>query len=188
MPFSQLPRSDRILHIRTQGDPVPMAAAVRSVIRALDSEMPIWDVRSMQDHIRNGKMFLFDIGTGLMGAFGLIGMILAAIGLYGVMAYSVSRRTHENGIRMAIGASGGRIRAMVVRQGMILAALGVLLGLAGAGLLTRLFANLLVGVTSTDPLTFGAIALFLLAVGLLACYVPARRATRVDPMIALRYE
>jgi len=104
------------------------------------------------------------------------------------MAYSVSRRTHEIGIRMAIGASGGRIRAMVVRQGMILAALGVLLGLAGAGLLTRLFANLLVGVTSTDPLTFGAIALFLLAVGLLACYVPARRATRVDPMIALRYE
>ena len=188
MPFSQLPRSDRILHIRTQGDPVPMAAAVRSVIHALDQEMPIWDVRSMQDHIRNGKMFLFDIGTGLMGAFGLIGMILAAIGLYGVMAYSVSRRTHEIGIRMAIGASGGRIRAMVVRQGMILAALGVLLGLAGAGLLTRLFANLLVGVTSTDPLTFGAIALFLLAVGLLACYVPARRATRVDPMIALRYE
>jgi putative ABC transport system permease protein len=165
-----------------------LVSSVRAEIQALDGDMPIWDVRTMEQHIRKGKLILFDIGTGLMGAFGFIGMTLAAIGLYGVMAYTVGQRSHEIGVRMALGASRGRIMRMVVRQGMILALVGIGLGLIGAVGLTRSFANLLVGVTPTDPLTFAVVALFLIAVAFVSSGIPGLRATRVDPMVALRSE
>ena len=150
--------------------------------------MPVWDVRTMEKHIREGKMKLFDLAAGMVTGFGLIGLILAAIGLYGVMSYAVSQRTHEIGVRMALGASSGRISGMVVRQGLLLTVIGLALGTLAAFGLTPSFANLLVGVSPRDPATFMVISLILLGVALFSCYIPARRATKVDPMVALRYE
>jgi putative ABC transport system permease protein len=127
----------------------------------------------------------------LMSLFGVLAQQLASIGLYGVLAYSVSRRTHEIGIRMALGANRGRMLTMILRQGMTLTLIGVALGLAGAYVLTRYLGTLngmLFGVGPRDPLTFGVTAALLIIVALIACFVPARRATKVDPMVALRYE
>ncbi len=188
VPWAQRQRDDMVLHVHTHGDPLQMVSAVRAEMAALDPEMSVWDVRTMEEHILHGKMFLFDLAIAIVGAFGLIGMALAAVGLYGVMAFLVSQRTHEIGVRMALGASGGNVLGMVVRQGLVKAALGLALGLVLAFAVTRLMTNYLVGVTPTDPLTFGTVAVFLVAVAALASLAPAFRATRVDPMIALRSE
>ena len=128
------------------------------------------------------------LGAILIGAFGILGMILAAVGLYGVIAYSVSRRSHEIGLRMALGAETGEVLKMVIRQGMVIAAIGVALGLAGGAAVSRVLSVALYGVNPIDPMSFGAAAILLLSVALLANYIPAKRATRIDPIIALRYE
>src|SRR5262249_10544949 len=133
-------------------------------------------------------LFLDRIAVTFLSAFGLLALALAAIGLYGVMAYSVTARTREIGIRMALGVQTSDVLKQVIKQGMILALIGVAIGLGVAFALTRLMESLLYGVSATDALTFTLVSLLLAAVALLACYIPARRATRVDPMIALRYE
>jgi ABC-type antimicrobial peptide transport system permease subunit len=188
LPFKQNYRSDMTFTLHTQGDPMQLVPAVRAEVLALDPDMPIWDVRSMEEHILRGKMILFLIATAIVAGFGLIGMALAAVGLYGVMAFIVNQRTHEIGVRMALGASGGNVLGMVIRQGLFKAGIGIALGLLGAFGITRLLANYLVGVTPTDALTFGLVTAFLAVVAVIASLAPAFRATRVDPMIALRSE
>ena len=175
------------LTIKVAGDPLNLAAAVREEVQAIDPDQPIAAVRTMEQVVAES------IGapryrTLLLGLFALVALLLAAIGIYGVTSYAVAQRTHEIGIRMALGAQPRAVHRLVIGQGIRLALVGVGAGLIGAFALTRLLAGLLFGVTATDPLTFTGVAVILTAIALLACWIPARRAARVDPMIALRHE
>jgi putative ABC transport system permease protein len=188
IPYAQRPTgSDLFLVVRADGDPAALAPMVRGRIASVDKDLPVYKVTTMEKLVsdslaqRRFSMFLF-------GVFAALALALAIVGLYGVMSYAVAQRTHEIGLRMALGAQGRDVLRMVVGQGMALVAVGLGLGLAGAFLLTRLMESLLYGVSAADPLTYAGIALLLAAVALLASYIPARRATKVDPMIALRYE
>jgi putative ABC transport system permease protein len=173
--------------VRTAGDPFALTEAVRREIQAVDGQMPVAKFKSMEQLVRvntarqNFNMMLLTI-------FAAIALLLAAIGLYGLMAYSVEQRKQEIGIRLALGAAQGDVTSMIVRQGMLLAGAGVIVGLGAAYGLTRLLASLLYGVKPYDPLTFGGVAVILSLVALLASYIPARRAMRIDPVIALRYQ
>lgn len=153
----------------------------------MDRQIPVSNVQSM-DELLSVSLAEERFDMLLLGAFAGLALILAAVGIYGVMAYTVSQRTHEIGIRIALGAQRGDVVRLVVGQGAKLALAGIIVGLAGAFALTRLMASLLFDVTPTDPLTFAAVAIVLAMVALAACYIPARRAMRVDPMTALRYE
>ena len=173
--------------IRTQGDPLSIVAALRKQVQALDPDQPIASVKKMSDWVDSsvaGPRYR----TTLLGMFAALAMILAATGIYGVMSYSVAQRTHEIGIRMALGARQLDVLKLVVRQGMLLTLVGVILGLLGAFALTRVMQSLLFGVTPKDPFTFAMVAALLIAVAFVACLIPARRATKVDPLVALRYE
>jgi ABC-type antimicrobial peptide transport system permease subunit len=164
-----------------------LAEAVRQAVWKIDSDQPRWKIRTVEfllDQRVADRRFLM----ALMGIFASLALVLTVIGLYGVISYMVNQRTQEIGIRMALGAQASNILRMVLRQGMTLVVTGVALGLAAAWILTRLMARLLYGISATDPLTFTSIALLLTLVALLACYFPARRATKVDPMVALRCE
>jgi putative ABC transport system permease protein len=173
--------------VRTQGDPLALAAAARREVQAIDSDLPLADVRTLRSWMGE-SVARTRFGTLLLTVFAAVALLLAAVGIYGVMSYSVAQRTHEIGIRMAMGAQRRDVVRLVVGQGLLLTAVGVALGAAGAFGLTRLMTGLLYGVTATDPATFGVVALVLSAAALLACYLPARRAAKVDPMVALRYE
>ncbi len=187
-PYAQNYRATQTLFVKTEGEPLGVLPTIRSQIQALDPEMPLYDIRTLESHIRDGKARLFGLAATVVGIFGMIGAILASIGLYGVTAYAIGQRRHEIGVRMALGAWPTHILAMILKQGAVLAAVGVCLGLLVSFFVTRTFTSLLVGVSPTDPLTFGGVALLLMAVALLACAVPARQAARVDPLVALRYE
>jgi len=187
------PMSDAIFEVRTAGDPLAAVTSVRSVIREIDPNLPIVDVKTQVEQadetLRMERLF-----AKLVTLFALLAQQLAAIGLFGVLAYMVSQRTHEIGIRMALGASRANVLRMIVQQGMVLALLGVALGLIGAYVLTKYLeswvglSKMLFGVKVSDPLTYGVIAVLLTLVAFIACYIPARRATKVDPLVALRYE
>jgi putative ABC transport system permease protein len=177
----------RSLVIRTQNDPLSIVGAVRQEVRALDPDQPIAEVKRMSDWV-DSSVAVPRYRTTLLGAFAALALILAATGIYGVMSYTVAQRTHEIGVRMALGARRMDGLKLVVRQGMLLTLVGVILGLLGAFAVTRVMATLLFGVTAKDPFTFAAVAGLLSVVALIACFIPALRATRVDPLVALRYE
>ena len=172
------------LVIRTAGDPAAFANTLRREVQAIDKDQPVYNVRTFDEVVAN-SLGTRRVSMQLFTLFAIAALLLAAVGIYGVMAYSVTQRTQEIGIRMALGAQKSDVLAMVVRQGMTLALIGIAVGVAGALGLTRLIANLLFGVEAADPLTFVAISLLLGFVAFLACYLPARRAARLDPMIAL---
>jgi putative ABC transport system permease protein len=175
------------LVIRTQGDPTNLAAAVRKEVQAIDPDQPVAAVRTMDEWVST-SVAQPRFRTALLGLFALLALVLASTGIYGVMSYSVAQRTHEIGVRMALGAKRRDVLSMVVRQGMLLVVMGVGIGLVGAFALTRVMSTLLFGVTAKDPITFVVVAALLTLVALVACYIPARRATKVNPLVALRYE
>ena len=175
------------LVIRTQVDPLSIVGAVRNEVKALDPDQPIAAVKKMSDWV-DSSVAEPRYRTTLLGMFAALAMILAATGIYGVMSYSVAQRTHEIGVRMALGARQRDVLKLVVQQGMLLTIVGVVLGLLGAFALTRVMASLLFEVTAKDPFTFAVVAALLVAVAFVACFIPARRATKVDPLVALRYE
>jgi putative ABC transport system permease protein len=186
-PFAQTPSSGMTVILKAAGDPNQLIAAVRQQVKAIDPDQPIYSVRTMDD-IRAESVAPERLNLTLLSIFAGIALVLAVVGIYGVMSYTVTQRTHEIGIRMAIGAQPRDVFRMVIGQGMMLALIGVVCGLIGAFGLTRLMASMLFGVEPTDPITFAAIAVLLTGVALVACYVPGRRATKVDPVVSLRYE
>ena len=173
--------------VRTDGDPVLVASSIRSVLKQIDKDIPMARVMTMEETVSN-SVAQPRLETILLGLFGALALILASVGIYGVLAYSVSQRTSEIGIRMALGASRSSVLGMVLSQGLRLAAVGMAIGFVLAIGLTRLMASILFAVSPTDPATFTAVLLVLATIAMLACYLPARRATKVDPMVALRYE
>jgi putative ABC transport system permease protein len=175
------------LVLRTTTDPASLAAAVRKEVAAIDPNQPVANIKTMEQWLAE-SVAQPRFRTLLLGLFSAVALLLAVVGIYGVMAYAVAQRTHEIGIRLALGAQSGAVLRLVLGQGMKLAGSGVALGLLAALLLTRLLKNLLFKVSTTDPLTFAGVALLLLAVALLACYWPARKAMKVDPLGALRHE
>ncbi len=185
--FLQNYQPNMTLHVRTTGDTVALVSAVRREVQALDKNLPIFDARTLAEQ-RSNSLYTERLSAALLSVFGALALLLAAVGIYGVMAYSVSQRTHEIGIRMALGAQRGNVLRLIIGRGMTLAILGVLVGLVGAFVVTRLLESLLYGVSTTDPMTFVGVATLLTLVALVACYIPARRAMRVDPITALRCE
>jgi putative ABC transport system permease protein len=186
-PHAELPYLRMTLLVRTNGSTAGIAGSLEREVRALDKDQPISDVRSMNEWLAE-SIARARFATFLLGIFAIVALVLASLGIYGVMAYSVTQRTNEIGIRMALGATRGDVVLLVLRRGLMLAVSGVAIGLIGSVGLTRLLAGLLFGVSVTDPAIFGLVPILLLAIALLAVYLPARRATKVDPLVALRYE
>jgi putative ABC transport system permease protein len=161
--------------------------ALRSALQSVDKDQAVRDISTMEQAISE-SISEPRFQTLLLGIFSSLALVLASVGIYGVMSYSVAQRTHDIGVRMALGAKQGDVMRLVLGQGLKSAILGVSAGLVASLALTRVLSNFLFGVTTTDPATFAGVSLLLIAVALLACYIPARRAARVDPMVALRYE
>ena len=187
VPFRQSVSSDMNLIVKSAADPAALTSAIRGAIASIDKDQPIFAIATMQELV-NSSVSTRRITLILLGLFSALALVLAAIGIYGVISYSVAQRTHEIGIRMALGADHGGVLRMILAQGVKIAGAGVVIGLGASFGLTRLMTNLLFSVRAADPLTFAAVAIVLVLVAMLACYIPARRALRVDPIIALRYE
>ena len=189
IPLDKLPRYVRRVNllVRTSTDPLSLAAPVRNQISALDKDQAVFNVRTMEQALAR-SVSARRFSMILLSVFAALALVLAAVGIYGVISYSVAQRTREVGIRMALGAQTTDVLKLVVRDGLKLVTIGVAVGLIGAFALTRLMTTLLFGVTATDAITYGSVAFALVAVALAACYIPARRATKVDPLVALRFE
>jgi putative ABC transport system permease protein len=187
IPYTQEPMPWQTLVVRTKNDPMSLAAPIRREVASIDSQQPVARIATL-DQLMETSTAQPRFRTVLLGSFAGVALLLSAVGIYGVMAYAVSRRTREIGIRIALGARSEDMLKLIFGQSMTLTLLGVLLGLAGAFAVTRVMNSLLFGVTSTDPFTFTGVTLLLCGVALLASYIPARRAMRVNPMVALREE
>jgi putative ABC transport system permease protein len=186
-PFSEYQHTTMSLAIRTKGDPKAMLSAVRGEIAALDPLLAPYNIFTLEEAVDRALVGR-RLTTWLLALFACASLTLAAVGIYGVMSYSVSQRAREIGLRMALGARGGDVLMLILGQGFRLIGLGIVAGCAGAVMLTRLMRTLLFTVSATDPLTFAGVASLLALVALLACLIPARRAAKTDPMVALRGE
>jgi putative ABC transport system permease protein len=187
VPHAQIPLDSMSLVVKTGADARSLAGAVRNEVRALDKDLPVYNVKTLDDYLAM-SVAQPRFNTLLLASFAALALVLTAVGLYGVMSYSVVQRTHEIGVRLALGAQSSDVLKLVVGQGMLLALIGTGLGLLASLAATRVLASLLYEVSAADPLIYAGITLLLTTVALLACYIPARRATKVDPMVALRYE
>lgn len=181
------PESEVTLQARTAADPHTLLAAIRRELQSLDAALPVYNVGTLADQ-KDGSLYTERAAATLLALFAALALLVAAIGIYGVLSYGVTERTHEMGIRLAHGAQPRDLFRLVVGQGMLLTVIGLAIGVGASFVLTRLIQRLLFGVSATDPLTFAVIPLVLAAVALVACWVPARRATRMDPLVALRHE
>jgi len=186
-PFAQNYSALASLIVRSDGDPRGLISAVRREVAALDENLPPQNLQPLSETVSLASLSA-RTGATVLGVFGLLGLVVAAIGIYGVISYSVSRRTREIGLRMALGAETRDVIKLIFKQAMGLTLFGAVIGLMLALAATRLLATLLYGVTATDPATFAGVVLFVIGVAMLACYLPARRATKVDPIKALRCE
>ncbi len=187
LPASQSPLNDMTLLVRTASDPQSIVPALRQAVWSIDPNQPISSVSTLEQ-IVSTSIAQPRLNMLLMMLFGGLALVLSAVGIYGLLSYAVTQRTQEMGIRMALGANVTDVLKLVLKQGMLLALIGEAIGLAGAFALTRLMSGLLFGVTPTDTSIFAGVVVVLTLTALLACYLPARRATKVDPLVALRYE
>ena len=187
VPWSQRPDATLNMAVRTGFESASAGGVLRSAVAALDPDLPLFDVRTMEARLSD-SVAQPKFQTALLGTFAAMALVMAVIGIYGVMAFSVVQRTHELGIRIALGARRNVVIGLVLRHGAVLAGLGIVIGLAGALALTRVLPTLLFEVKPTDPLTFTMVPVALMGVALFACWLPARRASKVDPMAALRAE
>jgi len=186
-PMTQDYNSSGILVVRTKGNPEGLFGPVREQVQSLDPNLPLYDVKTLTEHMKL-SLFPAKVAATVLGVFGFVALMLAAIGVYGITSYAVAQRTHEIGVRLALGAQLGDVLKLVLGHGLKLTIIGTALGLLGAFLVTRAITSVLYGVSATDPLTFGFVSVLLIGVALVASYVPARRATKVEPLIALRNE
>jgi ABC-type antimicrobial peptide transport system permease subunit len=187
--YPQAQNTDNTMYIvaRTGSDPAAMAASITQEIHAIDSTVPVYDISTMDARVSR-SLARQRFSMAMLGAFAGFALLLAAIGVYGVMSYLVTQGTRDIGVRVALGAQQSDILRLVLKQGMTLTLVGIIAGLAGAAALSRVMGSLLFGVGSTDLLTFSSVAVLLALIAFAACYIPARRAMRVDPLVALRYE
>jgi predicted permease len=187
LPLLQNFYRDAVIHVRVSGDPAPYAMAIEQAVHQLNADLPLFNVMPLKTAVELANTMERIAGT-FVGAFGLLALVLAAVGIYGVVAYTTRQRSHEIGIRMALGAERSDVFRLVLGQGLQLTLIGLGIGLAVSWVVTRFLRTWLLGVTATDPLTYAGVAILLCLVALAACFIPARRATKVEPTVALRCE